>query len=46
MQDSFNELNDYLVHLGKPLVNQPLMQNVTGYVFVIFRVAEVIRELP
>ena len=46
LQDSFNELNDYLVCLGKSPVNQPLVQNVTEYVYAIFRVAEVIRGLP
>ena len=46
MQDSFNELNDYLVRLGKPPMNHPLMQNVAGYVYAVFRVAEVIRKLP
>jgi len=46
MQDSFNKLNDYLVRLGKPPINHPLMQNVAGYVYAVFRVAEVIRKLP
>jgi len=46
MRDSFNELNDYLVRLGRPPVNLPLVPNVAGYVYAIFRVTEVIRELP
>ena len=46
LQDSFNELNDYLVCLGKSPVNQPLVQNVAEYMYAIFRVAEVTRELP
>ena len=46
MKDSFNELYDYLVHLGKPEVNSPHVQNVAGYVYAIFKVAEVIGELP
>ena len=45
MRDSFNELNDYLIHLGKPTVNPPVVENVAGYVYAIFRVAEIIREL-
>ena len=43
-KDSFNELNDYLVRLGKPEVNLPRVQDAAGYVYAIFRVAEVIRE--
>ena len=46
MKDSFNELNDYLVRLGKPKVNPPIVEDVAGYVYAIFRVAEVLRELP
>jgi len=46
MKDSFNELNDYLVRLGRPPVNAPLVESVAGYVYAIFRVAEVIRGLP
>ena len=46
LQDLFNELNNYLVCLGIPPMNQPLMRNMAGYVYAIFRAAEVIRELP
>ena len=46
LQDLFNELNDYLVCLGIPEVNSPRVQNVAGYVYAIFKVAEVIGELP
>ncbi|RLN31201.1 hypothetical protein C2845_PM05G02550 [Panicum miliaceum] len=40
------ELNEYLVRLGKPMVQPPLVENVAGYVYAIFRVAEVIKDLP
>jgi len=46
MKDSFNSLNDYLVHLGRPLVNAPLVESAAGYVYAMFRVTEVIGELP
>ena len=46
MKDSFNELNEYLVRLGRRPVNVPLVENVTGFVYAIYRVAEVLRELP
>ena len=46
MKDSFNSLNDYLIRHGRHLVNTPLEESVSGYVYAIFRVAEVIRELP
>ena len=46
MQDSFNKLNDYLVRLGKPPVNPPIVENIAGYVYAIFRVVEVISDLP
>ena len=46
LQDSFNELNDYLVRLRGPPVNQPLVRNMAGYVYAIFGVAEFITELP
>ena len=46
MKDSFKELNDYLIRLGKPSVTSPLVESVTGYVYAIFSVAEVISDLP
>ena len=46
LHDSFNELSNYFVRLGKPPVNQPVVQNVADYVYALIRVAEVVRELP
>ena len=46
MRDLFNELIDYLCCLGRPPVNVPLVESIVGYVYAIFRVAEVIRGLP
>ena len=46
MKDSFNVLNEYLVRLGRRPVNAPLVENVAGFVYAIFRVAKVLRELP
>ena len=45
LRQSFNQLNDYLRH-GRHLVNAPLVESVTGYVYAIFRVSEVIKGLP
>ena len=45
MRDSFNKLNEYLVRLRRRLVNAPLVENIAGFVYAIFRVAEVLREL-
>ena len=46
LRQSFNSLNDSLRRLGRPPVNAPLVESITGYVYAIFRVAEVIRGLP
>ncbi|RLN39881.1 uncharacterized protein C2845_PM01G44830 [Panicum miliaceum] len=46
MRDSFKEFNEYLVRLGKLKVKPALVENAAGYVYAIFRVAEVIRDLP
>ena len=46
LRQSFNSLNDSLHRLGRPPVNAPLVESITGYVYAIFRVAEVIRGLP
>jgi len=46
LRDSFNSMNETLGRLGRPPVNAPLVESITGYVYAIFRVAEVIRGLP
>jgi len=46
MRESFNNMNAYLICRGLPRVNPPLEEKVNGYAYAIWRVAEVIMEMP